>query len=343
MRKGNTFLGIFCLILVVVMIGCFIAAGIMLKNDPNNRGLFGFIGDAVRGITVRIGGEAEIIGESIAQSADRFAQSVAEGSRTFGSSLGDFLEEIGDVVLDGTDSLWNAQDITGLTDVSFTRSVPAADVDSVSVEMVTGGVEVLPATDGNVTVEYTAFLDPSLVSRHSCKLLQKDGDLTLRQSFGSNVSWSGSLRNRVYTKVYLPQDLLVDFEAEMVNGPLVVSAVQLDEVELNCVNGGAVFTETGCRELEFEMVNGTFTGQFVGEAPRISGNTVNGGVRILLPAGAQFHFDLETVNGSLQVEDGFDQGTTFSKQKKFEMTGKVGSGRDIHVETVNGSITIAVK
>lgn len=58
MRKGNTFLGIFCLILVVVMIGCFIAAGIMLKNDPDNRACSVSLEMQVRGITVRIGGEA---------------------------------------------------------------------------------------------------------------------------------------------------------------------------------------------------------------------------------------------------------------------------------------------
>jgi len=142
-------------------------------------------------------------------------------------------------------------------------------------------------------------------------------------------------------------DVQVDFEVRVpagvtlvgdnVNGA--VEAVGLTgRVDLETVNGG-VTLETAGGEASAETVNGSIqaTVRGAGTGP-LSFETVNGGITIGLPAGLGASIDAQTVNGSVSTDFPI---TLSGRINPRELRGRIGQGgRELHVETVNGSIRL---
>ncbi len=129
----------------------------------------------------------------------------------------------------------------------------------------------------------------------------------------------------------------VAFDGNTVNGD--IDATALDgPADVETVNGSIDVEASG--QAKAHTVNGRIEAtirSLDGTGP-LSFETVNGSVTLTLPTGLNADFSAETVNGSIT--------TDFPIQVQGSMTprslhGQIGSGgRELHVETVNGSVRI---
>ena len=129
----------------------------------------------------------------------------------------------------------------------------------------------------------------------------------------------------------------VRLAARTVNGAVEASGLTGD-VHARTVNGSVKVETRGVASAE--TVNGSVNAT-MGRADwsdDLAFKTVNGSIRVTLPASASTAVDAGVVNGS--IESGFPvQGGRVARRR---LTGTIGGGgRNLSLETVNGSITIA--
>jgi hypothetical protein len=125
--------------------------------------------------------------------------------------------------------------------------------------------------------------------------------------------------------------------ARTVNGAVAASGLT-DDVDAETVNGSVKVETAGVARAE--TVNGSVNAK-MGRADwdaDLAFKTVNGSIRVTLPASASTAVDAEVVNGSIESEFAV-QGGRVAKRR---LTGTIGGGgRNLSLETVNGSIVIA--
>ena len=142
-------------------------------------------------------------------------------------------------------------------------------------------------------------------------------------------------------------DVNVDFDvkaprgvrvvAKTVNGAVEAAGLTGD-VSAETVNGSVKVETTGVAQAE--TVNGSVNA-VMGRADwdsDVQFKTVNGSIRVTLPSSASTTVDAETVNGSIESQFPVEGGRATRRR----LTGTIGSGgRNMSLETVNGSIVIA--
>lgn len=126
--------------------------------------------------------------------------------------------------------------------------------------------------------------------------------------------------------------------ASTVNGDVEVSGATRD-VEASSVNGHVDAASAG-GPVEASSVNGSVDANMrdLAGAGRLSYSSVNGSVRVTLPASLKADVELSTVNGSVRSD--FPITVTGSLEPK-RMRGTIGGGGiPIRIDTVNGSIEL---
>ncbi len=142
-------------------------------------------------------------------------------------------------------------------------------------------------------------------------------------------------------------DVAVDFEVAVPAGVHFVGRTVNGSVEAEglggdasgyTVNGGVRLATSGVAR--GETVNGGIRAA-LGRADwtgRLAFSTVNGSIRLELPAATSTEVKAETVNGSISTDFPL---TVRGRLVRQHLTGTIGSGgRELHVETVNGSIEL---
>lgn len=129
----------------------------------------------------------------------------------------------------------------------------------------------------------------------------------------------------------------VTLRARTVNGAVEATGLTAD-ADVETVNGSVTVETTGVARAE--TVNGAVTAS-MGRADwsgDVAFKTVNGSIRVTLPSSASAAVDAEVVNGSIQSDFAVSGG----RVAKRRLTGTIGGGgRNLSLETVNGSIHIA--
>src|SRR5438874_1684661 len=129
----------------------------------------------------------------------------------------------------------------------------------------------------------------------------------------------------------------VRFTGHTVNGK--VSAENLSaDVEAMTVNGSVNVSTTGLARAH--TVNGSITAT-MGRADwegEMEFKTVNGGIDVTFPSGLSAEVEAKTLNGEITSDFPLTVQGTFSRR---HMTGTIGGGgRELRLETVNGSVQI---
>ena len=110
------------------------------------------------------------------------------------------------------------------------------------------------------------------------------------------------------------------------------------EVTANCVNGE--LTGKGLSgKAELATVNGSLEASFDKMGSRISMESVNGSIVLVVPANADASFEASTVSGNIRNDLGFQE-----EREQFvghELSGTLGKGTArVKLSNVNGSISI---
>jgi Putative adhesin len=129
----------------------------------------------------------------------------------------------------------------------------------------------------------------------------------------------------------------VRFTGKTVNGKVDANGLTAD-VEARTVNGGINVSTTGLARAT--TVNGSITVE-MGRADwsdELAFKTVNGGIDLSLPASLSAQVQVKTLNGDISTDFPMTVTGTVSKRR---LNGTVGAGgRDLVIETVNGSVQL---
>jgi len=151
-------------------------------------------------------------------------------------------------------------------------------------------------------------------------------------------NWSGDSSGSVTYELTVPAHVNLD-GIETVNGDVSISAVD-GEVAASTVNGTVNVTGVSA-DVDLETVNGSLKATFeeLGASQRVKADTVNGAIRIYLPADASARISAETVNGSIDADDfGLEAEKGFVGR---DLDGEINGGdARVTLSTVNGSIRV---
>jgi hypothetical protein len=129
----------------------------------------------------------------------------------------------------------------------------------------------------------------------------------------------------------------VRFYGRTVNGKVEANNLTAD-VEASTVNGSINVSTTGLARAT--TVNGSITAVMgrADWADELEFKTVNGGIDLSFPSSLSAQVEAKTLNGDISTDFPLTVTGTFSKRR---LTGTIGGGgRDLHLETVNGSVQI---
>ena len=210
-----------------------------------------------------------------------------------------------------------------------------------------GGRFSLENVNGNVAIE---GWDRAEVSISAMKKGSSDADLDrMKIAIDAKPDWvqvstkyetSGwrSSGGSVDYTVKVPRNAVLD-EVELVNGSVTLTGVS-GRVELSSVNGSVTASDVAA-DATLETVNGTVDARFtrLGTDQKVSLSSVNGRVKVAIPAGADVDLDVDTVNGDIDN----DLGLTVEKGKYVgqSLRQRLGAGgAKLEIETVNGTVSI---
>ena len=130
----------------------------------------------------------------------------------------------------------------------------------------------------------------------------------------------------------------VNFEGRTVNGKVEAERLSAD-VDAKTVNGSISVSTTGIARAA--TVNGSITAVLGNPnwPDEIEFKTVNGGIDLTLPASLSARVEAKTLNGEITSDFPMTVSGTFSRRR---LSGTIGSGggRQLTLETVNGSVQI---
>lgn len=177
------------------------------------------------------------------------------------------------------------------------------------------------------------------------EIKQEDGNVTIRTRRGDWVGWTGIFgkwfndgRGEVEYRIKVPARVELD-QVRTVNGSVQIHSAGRG-VSAEAVNGSLTL-EAVSGPLRLSTVNGAVKVQVddLGEDGGISMHTVNGSVRLHLPAGAGARFTVKSVNGSIDTDFDRASQTRFLVGRSLRAT--LGNGEfPVNIKTVNGSVTI---
>ena len=154
----------------------------------------------------------------------------------------------------------------------------------------------------------------------------------------SDDRWGHSEGASVEYTLFVPRGAELD-EVELVNGDLDLRGVE-GPVSASLVNG-SLDAEGLAADVELSTVNGAIFAGFatLGYGQRVSVESVNGSIKLEMPADANADVEAETVHGSIRNDFGLVEERKGHVGRR--MRGQIGRGEArLDLSNVNGSITL---
>ena len=199
---------------------------------------------------------------------------------------------------------------------------------------VNGAIEAAPATGSETVVDAEKSSRHTNPNRVHIEIEQTKGLTVIRAVYPHRWFTWGSDDVNVHFVVRVPAG--VELRLMTVNGSVQAEGME-NRVFARTVNGG-VHIDTG-REAEARTVNGSITVRATPRSGDLHFRSVNGSVRLEIPARASVRLSAHTLNGSI-VSD-FPAGRMRSGFIGRSYEGTVGGGAaELEVTTINGSIRV---
>ena len=228
----------------------------------------------------------------------------------------------------------------------FEQTYPLNANGRVSVSNVNGSITIETWDRNEVKLEAVKIADNKerlseveikINARQDSFSVETDYDKTRRDSRG----WRNNGKLQVEFKLIVPRNAVLD-EIETVNGSINISNAS-NTTKASAVNGEVRATNLrGTANLS--TVNGTVEADFdqLQTGSRISLNTVNGTVNLMIPSDANATIKADTVNGSINNDFGLP--VRKGKYVGKDLYGKIGSGDvQIKLNSVNGCLSVKRK
>lgn len=226
---------------------------------------------------------------------------------------------------------------------TFKQIQPLTADGIVHLENVNGDIDITAWDKAEVSIEAEkSARDDDELKRLEITVEAQPTKISIKTNYAKKSGWSffsnwnqGSVRY----KLMVPTGARLD-KISSVNSNIAVTGVH-GAVELNTVNG-SVKASGLMADAQLESVNGSLGANFdsLENTHRVKLKSVNGGVEITLPKGANANLTTQSVIGSTQV----DQAIKLNKSGHLGVTAQMGSGGpSITLQTVNGSVVVHEK
>jgi DUF4097 and DUF4098 domain-containing protein YvlB len=223
----------------------------------------------------------------------------------------------------------------------FSKSGAFSPNGTLTLENVNGGVTVRSWDKNEILIEG----EKSAASEEELKLIDlrmsvTDSRAEIKVKLPKRPhSWFGgnTIRAAVHFTITVPAATAID-RLSVVNSTVTIENI-LGRVNADSVNGG-IHASGLAGDARLQTVNGSVDAAFsrIDSRQELSFQTVNGSVKVRLPADAGANVNARTVNGRISTDFGLNSSGGFVGRN---LDGKIGDGRaSLHAETVNGGIHI---
>ena len=199
-------------------------------------------------------------------------------------------------------------------------------------------LEVVKTAD---TKENLADVEIKIDARQDSFSVEADYDNTYNNTKNGSKQWKNYRKLEVQFRLSVPRTAVLN-EIETVNGSVTVSDF-VNYTKISAVNGGVKATNLR-GNANLSTVNGSVEAAFdrLETGTKISLETVNGRVNLMIPSDSNATVKADTLNGSITNDFGLPvrKGEYVGK----DLYGKIGSGDvQIRLNSVNGGLTVARK
>ena len=228
----------------------------------------------------------------------------------------------------------------------FEQTYPLNADGRVSVSNVNGSITIETWDKAEVKLEAVKIADSKeRLAEVEIKISAKQDSFSVETDYDKarrdNRGWRNNGKLQVEFKLVVPRNAVLD-EIETVNGSINISNAA-NTTKASAVNGEVRATNLrGTANLS--TVNGTVEADFdqLQSGSRISLNTVNGTVNLIIPSDANATVKADTVNGSINNDFGLP--VRKGKYVGKDLYGKIGSGDvQIKLNSVNGGLSVKRK
>ncbi|MGB7207427.1 MAG: DUF4097 family beta strand repeat-containing protein [Pyrinomonadaceae bacterium] len=228
----------------------------------------------------------------------------------------------------------------------FEQSYPISPNGRVSVSNVNGSIVVEAWDKNEVRLEATKIADSKeALADVEIKVDSRADSFSVEADYGSwkrgEKNWKNRGKLEVQFRLSVPRTVVLD-EVETVNGSVTVSNFT-NTTKISAVNGNV--TASNLRgTANLSTVNGEVVADFdrLETGSRISLETVNGRVNLVIPSDANATLKAESLNGNITNDFGLP--VRKGKYVGRDLYGRVGTGEvQIKLESVNGPLSVTRK
>lgn len=206
------------------------------------------------------------------------------------------------------------------------RSWDAGEIDTLDLETVNGRVEILASSSEEIVVR-AEIRSSQRTEDDVVRFATEEGVLKVRERWSRTKGFLPFKRGSggsVRYEIEVPETLYLDVGTT--NGRIETHGVR-GEQSLSSVNG-RIEIDTPDAEIKARTVNGRIEARFHRAFHRAELKTVNGSVKVFVPAGTKVAADVDQVNGS------------FNSRLPVVVNSRGAEGAALRVTTVNGSVTL---
>jgi hypothetical protein len=233
---------------------------------------------------------------------------------------------------------------------------PAQGITQINVNTVNTDINIIPAADKNIGVDFYGNIATSL-ARKVPELIayQEDGVLNVYINYPNAAVLDFINAATLKLDIYVPQEFsggifvetisgsfnirkfnLESFEFKSLSGSIDASSLAASDIKINSTSGKVVLTDTQ-GSIEISNISGNVELMLKSLISDLNIKTISGRATVALPDKSEFNFELGSISG--RIENAFGAQIKFADGRKIE--GTVGQGvNKLTVNTTSGEIKI---
>jgi DUF4097 and DUF4098 domain-containing protein YvlB len=236
------------------------------------------------------------------------------------------------------------------------RVFPAQDVTRININTVNTDINIIPANDKNIEVDFYGSITTSLAGKTpQLNAYQDGGVLYVSIDYPSAAVFDFINAATLKLDIYVPQDFSGGISAETISGSLKTGKFSLENFEFKSMSGALEASSLSASDIKVDSTSGKMVLRDVEgsiDISNISGNvelmlrsiasdlnikTISGRVAVSLPGKSEFSFDLGSISGSIENE--FGAQIKFADGRNVEGTVGIGVNK-LTVNTTSGEIKL---
>jgi hypothetical protein len=232
----------------------------------------------------------------------------------------------------------------------------AMDITRINVNTVNTDINIIPAADKNIVVDFYGNIATSL-ARKAPELIayQEGGVLNVYINYPNAAVFDFINAETLKLDIYVPQEFsggiftetisgslkiekfnLKNFEFKSLSGSIAANSLAVSDIKISSTSGKVVLTDAE-GNIDISNISGNVDLMLITLTGDLNIKTISGRVAVSLPGKSEFNFELGSISGSIENE--FGAQIKFADGRKIE--GTVGQGANmLKVNTTSGEIKL---